>query len=161
MDQFVASEDVDVKENKGNRDVPMLKKLLGEYASGIESTLRKKQSYITELMAILIETETDWCQVYWMRGRLSQLNANINNVRLTWRQIAKGYVFLDKKVEKKLVEEVERDRERATEEGRLAEAEAATRTVRTLELGVAERTAEGARQLEQQLAEEVLRLHMR
>ena len=58
VDQFVASEDVDVKENKGNRDVPMLKKLLGEYASGIESTLRKKQSYITELMAILIETET-------------------------------------------------------------------------------------------------------
>ena len=96
-----------------------------------------------------------------MRGRLSQLNANINNVRLTWRQIAKGYVFLDKKVEKKLAEEVERYRERAMEERRLAEAEAATRTVRTLELGVAERTAEGARQLEQKLAEEVLRLHMR
>ena len=45
-----------------------------------------------------------------------------------------------------------RYREKATEERRLAEAEAATRTVRTLELGVAERTAEGARQLEQQLA---------
>ena len=160
VDQFVASEDVDVKENKENRDVPMLKRLLGEYASGLESTLRKKQSYITELMAILIETETDWRQVHWMRGRLSQLKANINNVRLTWRQIAKGYVFLDKKIEKKLAEEVERYRERATEERRLAEAEAATRTVRTLGLGDAERTVEGARQLEQQLAEEVLRLHL-
>ena len=76
-------------------------------------------------MAILIETETGWRQVHWMRGRLSKLNAMVNNVRLTWRQIAKEYVFLDMRVEKKLAEEVKRYREKATEERQLAEAEAA------------------------------------
>ena len=95
-----------------------------------------------------------------MKGRLSSLNATVNNVRLTWRQIAKEYIHLDTRVEKKLAEEVRKYRETAMEERRLAEEEAATRTPNAQEQGDAEGPGERARCLEQRLAEGVLTLHL-
>ena len=74
--------------------------------------------------------------------------------------MSKSYGYLDDAVEKALREEVMRYRREATEERRLAAAEAATATGRMIESGSSDGASEGARQLERELAEEVLGLQL-
>ena len=134
-DKFIASENEDMKENRDLNEIPQIKKFLGSYAAKIESTLKEKQEHVTKLMVALIHSEKDWDQVQWMQGRLSSLNASVNNVRLTWRRIAKPYVQLDARVERRLDDEVRRYRESAMRERKLAEEEAAMTTPNAQEQG--------------------------
>ena len=111
-------------------------------------------------MVALIQSEKDWDQVQWMQGRLSSLNASVNNVRLTWRRIARPYVQMDARVERRLDEQVRRYRDSAMRERKLAEEEAAMTTPSAQEHGDTEGPGERARRLERELTKGILTLHL-
>ena len=159
-DKFIASENEELKENRDLNGVPQIKRVLGSYAAEIESTLKEKQDHVTKLMVTLIEKEKDWDQVQWMQGRLSTINASVNNVRLTWRKTASPYIPMDARVEKQLDEEGRRYRNRAMRERRLAEEEAAMAAHSTQEQGDTENPDERDRHLDRELAKGILTLHL-